>query len=376
MKNVFTDCESNWRRGVVAVLASVMMLMLLGVAALTIDVGLMQLVRAELQRTADAAVLAAVQDLHEEDLTSMDVARATALQFVAKNPVLNGRPVQINGISDIVFGRAALNEAETGVEFVAALMPPNAIRVTVHYNLAYTFARVFGLSSKDISAVAMSAVPPPKTIDIVPISLPVPGFGPVDPDIAEHNPGKTSPSEPENGEQYQVGEEVAVFFFGKGPRQEVHLVLDIEGNGVSDINNLLATEESLGGEREPFEVSIGDEFYVWGEGTGNGNFGVKLETRLLDDDPDNNTILMPIVEELADTRDANGDLVGKVRIVDFVAVTLTEVREVEVPDPNNPDKTMTIRVMFGIVVEQFTGSGIGDGEYTLGSVRNAPLLIE
>jgi hypothetical protein len=171
-----------------------------------------------------------------------------------------------------------------------------------------------------------------------------------------------------------------VFIFGNGPRQPVHLVIDItENSGVAELNRLLATEESLGGEREPADVSIGDEYYVWNEGTGNANFGEKLETRITDYDPYNDTIVMPIIETIEDSRDDDGDLVGKVRIVDFVAVTLTEIRDVEVPVPDNPGRTMTISVMYGNVVELFSGSGNGfdttSGQYTVGSIRTAPQLI-
>ncbi len=75
----------------------------------------------------------------------------------------------------------------------------------------------------------------------------------------------------------------------------------------------------------------------------------------------------------------DGDLAGKVRIVDFIAVTLTEIREVEIPVPDDPNRTMTISVMYGDVVELFSGSGSGfdttSGQYTLGSVRTAPQLL-
>ena len=375
------DNEARRRRGAVAAFSLVMLLVLLGFGALTIDVGLMQVVRAELQRTADAVVLGAVQDLDSTDPdATMALARAKAEELVAKNPVLNGRPVLFNVDRDLIFGRADMNEAETGVEFTAGAMPPNALQATVRYDLEYTLAKVFGLRGRTIRATAVSAVPPPRTADVVPISLPVPGFGPVDPAVAEHNPGKTSPSEPTDGLRFAPGEEVAVFFFGKGPRQPVHLVLDItDGHGVAEINRLLATEESLGGDREPFEASIGDEYRVWNEGTGNANFGEKLCTRLGDYDPVNDTVVMPIIEELESTRNDDGQLVGHIRIADFVAVTLTEVREVEVPDPDDPDRTMVIQVVFGNVVELFSGSGNGfgttSGSYTLGSVRSAPLLI-
>jgi len=368
------------RRGVVAVFTVVMMVVLVGFAGMTIDVGVMQMIRADLQRTADAAALAAIQDLRDADPWTMDLARSTAEKYVKRNPILKAQPALFNSSRDIVFGRATLNELDNRVDFAAGVMPPNALRLTVHYKFDYMFARVFGRTSRLINASAMSAAPPPQAVDVIPASLPVPGFGPVDPDIADHNPGKTSPSEPTDGVRFEPGEEVAVFMFGKGPRQPVHLVLDItDSNGVAGLNELLATEEALGGTREPATVYIGDEYYVWGEGTGNANFGEKLETRIADDDTDNDTVVVPIIEALPDSRNADGELANKVRVVDFAAVTLTEIREVEVADPDNPGKTMMISVLFGNIVETFSGSNRTldpeTGQYTQGSVKSSPMLL-
>ena len=373
--------QRHRRRAAAAVFTIVVLVVLLGFTALTIDIGLMQVVRAELQRTADSATLAAVQDLRESDPDTIYDARATARRFVALNPVLNKRTVRFDEHRDVVFGRARISEDGGTVEFLAGVTPPNAVQVTVHYDLELIFAKIFGFNYRTISANAMSAVPPPRTVDVIPASLPTPGFGPVDPDVAEHNPGKVSPSEPADGERFERGEEVAVFFFGKGPRQSVHLVLDItEENGVAELNRMLATEESLGGARSPDPVSVGDEYLVWGGGLGNANFGEKLETRLTDYNPYTNDVVMPIVDVLETTRDEDGRLANEVRIVDFVAVHLTEIREEQVPDPLHEGSTMTIRVMYGNVIELFSGSGIAfdttSGKYTLGSVRTSPQLLQ
>ena len=369
------------RRAAVAVFTVVVLVVLLGFTALTIDIGMMQVVRAELQRTADSATLAAVQDLRESDPDTMYDARATAREFVALNPVLNERAVRFDEYRDVVFGRARMSEGGAKVEFLTGVTPPNAVQVTVHYDLELIFAKIFGFNYRTISARAMSAVPPPRTVDVIPAALPTPGFGPVDPAVTEHNPGKISPSEPANEERFEAGEEVAVFFFGKGPRQAVHLVLDItEENGIAELNRMLATEEALGGARSPDPVSVGDEYLVWGEGLGNANFGEKLETRLTDYDPFTNDVVMPIVDALENSRDEDGRLVNEVRIVDFVAVHLTEIREEYLPDPLHEGSTMAIQVMYGNVIELFSGSGIAfdttSGKYTLGSVRTSPQLLQ
>ncbi|MBI4716314.1 MAG: hypothetical protein HY763_00760 [Planctomycetes bacterium] len=372
--------KSN-RRGVAAVLAVVMILVLFGFGALTLDIGAGQMVRTELQRTADAAALAAVQDLRGSDPAKSEaMAIQSALDFVRRNPVLNRQPVYCNPTRDIVLGKLEESGPGEAVQFSPWVAPYNAVRVTVHYPLEYYLARIFAGKGRMLHATALAAVPPPRQIDVIPAALPVPGFGPVDPDYPAHNPGKTSPSEPADGQQFQIGEEVAVFIFGKGPMPSVHLVLDMrDAEGVSDMNNWLATADALGGEREPFAVSVGDELPVWNTGTGNQNFGEKLETRITNSDPADDTVIMPIIETTEVSRDLNGDLTGNVRIVDFVAVELTEIRAVKIPDPTHLGKLMTVNVLYGNVVERMvgTGNGIGttSGTFTLGSVRSMPALV-
>ena len=55
--------SSNRRQGVTAIFALISLVALLGFAALSVDVGLMYLTKAQMQRTADAAALAGVSQL-------------------------------------------------------------------------------------------------------------------------------------------------------------------------------------------------------------------------------------------------------------------------------------------------------------------------
>jgi Flp pilus assembly protein TadG len=105
------------------------MTVLLGFAAMTIDVGMMYSIRAELQRTADAAALAAVQDLREADPSTTELARRTVSEYVAHNPILNAQQALFDPHKSVVFGRALVNEAESRVDFTPGVTPPNAVRV-------------------------------------------------------------------------------------------------------------------------------------------------------------------------------------------------------------------------------------------------------
>lgn len=369
-----TQLQPSRRRAGVVVLTAVTIPILLGFAALAVDIGVAINVRTELQRTADSSALAGVQELFVlGDESDAVRARESASQYAQFNPVLDDRAVSFDPATEIEIGQARLNDEGTGYVFTPDAVPPDAVRVTVHHELDFVFAQMLGFVASDITASAVAMLSQPSTADIVPAALRAPGFGPVDPDIAEANPGKDGPSEPDNGEFFEIGEEVTLFTFGNGPRSPVHLVLDIESNGVSDIDNVLE------GEDPPYTMTIGEEFDVWGEGTGNGGFGGKLENRLEDSDPSNNTIIVPIVATLDDTRNDDGELVGPVSVVDFVAVTLTEVREVEIPKPNDPDSTMTIRILVGVIVRinAGTGSGAGTtaGNFSAGSIITSPQLV-
>lgn len=75
------------RTGAVAPLLAVLSTFLLGVVAFAIDYGYLVFVKSEMQRSADAAVLAAVQDLvpAADGTQNLDQVRATARQYARLN---------------------------------------------------------------------------------------------------------------------------------------------------------------------------------------------------------------------------------------------------------------------------------------------------
>src|SRR5262245_32381419 len=103
------------RRGAVAVLAALLTIVMLGLVAFAVDLGYILSTKQELQRTADAAALAACweygQKLSQGCTTSDAVAsgRSVAAQYASANPVANVNPAinQNSGNSstgDLVFG--------------------------------------------------------------------------------------------------------------------------------------------------------------------------------------------------------------------------------------------------------------------------------
>jgi len=166
-------CRIARRKAIVAVQVAVVLVVLLGMAALCVDVGAMYNARSDLQRTADSAALAAAARLADWDNgPPLDAARATAIQFAEYNTVL-GQSVTLDPGADIVFGTAILDAATRTYAFNPGTPLPNAVRIQVRKTsdspngaLSLYFANVFGKSSTNIMAEA-TAMMTPRDIAIV-----------------------------------------------------------------------------------------------------------------------------------------------------------------------------------------------------------------
>ncbi len=132
------------RRGVSLVATMVTLPLILGFVGLAVDVGMSRSLQADLQRTADAAALAAVQDLGTLNLAAaMATAQATVLSYIQKNPVYHDTPVSVDPSVDIVFGQANLTSGSGGkVEFLPNIQPPGAPRWITRSPRRWGLARV------------------------------------------------------------------------------------------------------------------------------------------------------------------------------------------------------------------------------------------
>ena len=150
----------------------------------------------------------------------------------------------------------------------------------------------------------------------------------------------------------------------------IHLTLDLlQFKGVAQTNAMLS------GRREPILVSIGDRVPIWNNGTGNGNFGVKLLERMNDGNEENDTVVVTILDVLSNSRDNTGVLDGDVEIIDFAAVHLDEVAELTFQDPDDPDATVTVDAIVGTIVPVLVhGVATAESEEIGNSVYMAMLL--
>jgi len=158
------------RKGTILVLTALLMIVLMAVVAFAVDLGYINVARTELQRSADAAAIAATWDLVDQGALSNQSRSATALeanarsraaQYAGLNKVLSAVP----GVSedDVFVGRMA-NPKDPNCQLTAfGAYAPNAVRVRVRKTadqngeVPYFFARVMGFDKLAVQAQATAA---------------------------------------------------------------------------------------------------------------------------------------------------------------------------------------------------------------------------
>ena len=157
------------RTGSIIVMSAVLMVFLFAMLAFAVDVGYMMLVRTQLQSSADAAALAATDDLYNsrfakpEPLISsaLNQARTTARFFAASNGVA-GLACNLAD-SDITIGRLDLASGPTASLTFTNPARFNAVQVRVRRTddqngeVPLFFARMMGINAMESRAVAMAA---------------------------------------------------------------------------------------------------------------------------------------------------------------------------------------------------------------------------
>jgi Flp pilus assembly protein TadG len=131
----------NGEQGQVIILLVLSMVVLIGMTALVIDVGIGWYARRQLQATVDAAALAGAQDL-----PSPAIASATANAYLGKNPVRAISSIQTSVITKCLSTAPGCN-------------PANAVVVTATAKANTFFARVFGINSWTVTAKATACQP-------------------------------------------------------------------------------------------------------------------------------------------------------------------------------------------------------------------------
>jgi Flp pilus assembly protein TadG len=160
--------QQSKRNGSVLVMTVFGIVVLITVTAIVVDIGYLHNARAELQRSADAAALAACWELAEQfaDNESMshiiDETQSAAAGTANANDICNGLPVVPN--SDIEVGYLSnFDDGDLPLDF-SDPAKFNAVRVTVKKNSQINgqvdtyFARVMGINGLDADSTSTAAI--------------------------------------------------------------------------------------------------------------------------------------------------------------------------------------------------------------------------
>lgn len=155
------------QRGGITVQVAVSLVFIMGFAAMSVDMGSIYVAKAELQRTADAAAMAAASNLVNSDEGDYILnARMAATEVAQMNTVL-GTPSHLDPSADVVFGRSVYDPASGTFSFTAGMQPFDAVQVTVRRTegssdgaVKLNFARVLGMSEKNLEATATAMLVP------------------------------------------------------------------------------------------------------------------------------------------------------------------------------------------------------------------------
>ncbi len=165
----------NNNRGATAVIVAICLIMLIGFAALAVDVGYLYATRNELQNVADASALAGAGFLGAQ-YAGLTYSEQQAYTFARTDIVST-----VNAVSHK--NRAAgvditINDADITIGIWDAdartvtptLTAPDAVRVIARRDssanspITSFFARIFGVATMDVSAVATAALTGPSTV--------------------------------------------------------------------------------------------------------------------------------------------------------------------------------------------------------------------
>ncbi|NQT20070.1 MAG: hypothetical protein HQ592_10230 [Planctomycetes bacterium] len=152
-KAIIGIIRKHREKGSVLILFALSMLALIGLAALAVDLGAVYTAQAQLQVGADAAALAAIQELESGQ------AHYVGAQFAALNSVLS-TSITLSE-SDVTTGKL---DFATG-DFTAGAQPANAVRVTARRTpgapdgpLELFFGKAIGHDSVSIQAESIAAI--------------------------------------------------------------------------------------------------------------------------------------------------------------------------------------------------------------------------
>lgn len=200
---VYRRCfKPECRRGTILVLAAVLLVIIFGMVAFSVDLGYAALTRSQLQIAADASALGACLELSDglgpQPVNTLaetkSVSSAAAVSIAGSNKNGEQAGTYLDTSSDIAFGQATYNTDSNQWVTTWDVAPYNAIRVTARRSSASAvskdrkldlmFAPILGIDDIALNTTATAALLPgvgfsipsgsSETIDVLPIALDVP----------------------------------------------------------------------------------------------------------------------------------------------------------------------------------------------------------
>lgn len=168
--------DQKKREGIILFLTLFLMVFLLGMVAFAIDLGFYASTTTEMQRSADAAAIAAAWDLIERSppgagnslYDEIRDARDRAVTYVSSNAVAGGAAVDRNGSNapegNVVIGYLANDSQSSATMEFADQNQFNAVQVTVRKSAQQNgevplfFARVWGMTGLEAKGTATAAL--------------------------------------------------------------------------------------------------------------------------------------------------------------------------------------------------------------------------
>ncbi len=170
--------------GVTAVVVATTLSLMVGVTGAAVDLGVAYSAKAELQRTADAAALAAAQTMVGVGANNLAVAQpavalATAQTMASRNPVHGAAPTLLTSDFTVGYWDASTNDFDPARTGMGLTNPADltAARVRLRRDdvanspISTYFLRIFGINTMSITAqstafLGFAGSVPPATVDL------------------------------------------------------------------------------------------------------------------------------------------------------------------------------------------------------------------
>lgn len=252
------DRRLHRQRGGVAIWFALLLPVLLGFAALAVDLTRLHLVKVELQNAADAAAMGGARSLTDPggDPFNWTAAEAKALELAQQN-VANGAPIQQATIETGYWNLQSRSWSDTAA---TGYFP--AVRATIAISdaqnngpLNLLFAPVLGIADRNVEASATAVIAPPSGgTGIFPFAIKKNIFNPAWWDTTANRPK----IDPDTGEPYVIKVNLESFYPSGGEGTWTSLTDEI-GDGKSD-NQTIGGIIKAGGNTTP--MSISDDIWI------------------------------------------------------------------------------------------------------------------